>query len=288
MRCGTCSGSTDRDEVSVVQQCGRRVVLAMTVVAACLAAASCSSDGGEDTDAAAVTSIAAPAAADGTADAPSTGDGSGATVETFTVDGTDIDVVMIVPPGLEKGARVLFALPPGGQDLELTTNIVEQIYEDRALDRGWVVASPAAPDGTLFFSGSEELVPGLLDQLADRFEPAGGKFALMGVSNGGLSSFRIARVAGVDRFSSLSAFPGYASGGEDEAYVEELSAIPVRLYVGGDDTGWLNPMTELEQQLKDLGGDVELTVFPGEGHIIEPLRDGQVLFDDLDSMTPAP
>ena len=269
-----------------MQHCGRRGFVALTVVAACLAAESCSSDSGEDADAA-VTSTPAPAAADGTAEVPSPGDGSGATVETFTVDGTDIDVVLVVPPGLEKGARVLFALPPGGQDLDLTTNIVEQIYAEQALERGWVVASPAAPGGELFFSGSEELAPGLLDQLAERFEPAGGKFALMGVSNGGLSSFRIARLAGVDRFSSLTAFPGYASG-EDEAYVEELAAIPVRLFVGGDDTGWLNPMQELEQQLTDLGGDVERSVFPDEGHIIEPLRDGVTLFDTLDSMTPAP
>ena len=280
MRCATCSGSTGRDDADVSAPAARHRRAGAVIALVCVLGASCSSDGGEGAGTAETSESTTAAAA-------SVADGSISTIETFTVDGTDIDVVLVVPPGLETGARVLFALPPGGQDLELTKNIVEQIYAQQAIDRGWVVASPAAPDGELFFSGSEELVPGLLDQLEERFDPAGGTFALMGVSNGGLSSFRIARVAGVDRFSSLTAFPGYASG-DDEAYVEELAAIPVRLFVGGDDTGWLAPMQELDERLTGLGGDVELTVFEGEGHIIEPLRDGQILFDTLDSMTPAP
>ncbi|MBV1894663.1 MAG: hypothetical protein KUG57_11480, partial [Ilumatobacteraceae bacterium] len=62
-----------------------------------------------------------------------------------------------------------------------------------------------------------------------------------------------------------------------------LTEIPVRMFAGGEDTGWVVPMEETAAELEELGGDVELEIFPGEGHIVGALRDGVRVFDELDS-----
>jgi pimeloyl-ACP methyl ester carboxylesterase len=260
------------------------VALALVAVAGTSACSGDDDQGAAVTEATATTLPTTVAGAGGASETSAAADsGASSVVETFTVDGVDIDVVLVVPPGEPTDTEVVFAFPPGGQDLELTKRIVEQIYAEQALARGWIVASPAAPNGELFYSGSDVLVPGLLEQLAERFQPHDGKFQLVGVSNGGLSAFRAARLA-FDRFASISTYPGYPGSEEDREILDQLATIPVRLYVGGDDTGWRTPMEALEQELRDLGGDVQLTAYPGEGHIIEPLRDGEILFDNLDQI----
>ena len=88
----------------------------------------------------------------------------GLSVGQVEIDGTTLDYVTVVPAGFELGdtAPGLLALPPGGQDLALTQSIVNGVYQTEALARGWVVVSPAAPNGELFFRGSEALISGFI------------------------------------------------------------------------------------------------------------------------------
>lgn len=200
-----------------------------------------------------------------------------------TADGTTIDYVLLVPPGRAVGqpGKVLFTFPPGGQDLDLTTRIVEDRWRDEALARDWIVASPAAPDTGLFYSPkSAALVPELLDKIAADYPPEDGRFDLAGVSNGGLSAFTAA-LSYPDRFRSLVVFPGYSHDGGDDPNLSKLNDIGVSMFVGGDDSGWRTASEQTEQTLKDLGYTVELHVVPGEGHIIESLT-GADLFDAME------
>jgi dipeptidyl aminopeptidase/acylaminoacyl peptidase len=203
---------------------------------------------------------------------------------TFTTkDGTRIDYVLLVAPGRTVGqpGKVLFTFPPGGQDLDLTQQIVDQRWGAEALARGWVVVSPAAPSTGLFYSDpSARLVPELLDALAAQYPPEGGRFDLGGVSNGGLSAFKAA-LTYPDRFRSLVVFPGYSEGGGDDPKLSVLKDIGVSMFVGGDDSGWLEPSRQTEHTLKGLGYTVELHVVPGEGHIIGSLT-GADLFDAIE------
>jgi len=201
-----------------------------------------------------------------------------------TIDGVDVDYVTVVPEGFEVGdeAPVLFAFPPGGQSLDQTRALVSNTYLAEAVDRGWVVISPAAPGGELFFQGSEALVPGLMDWTESWVTPEGAQFHLAGVSNGGLSAFRVAGQQ-PERVASVVAFPGYPRSEEDVAALANLTDVSVRMFAGETDAGWVEPMQEAEQTLNDLGGNVVLVVFPGEGHIIGALSDGVQIFDELDS-----
>ena len=200
-----------------------------------------------------------------------------------TAGGTVIDYVLLVPPGRTTGqpGKVLFTFPPGGQDIDVTTRIVEDRWHDEALARGWVVVSPAAPSTGLFYDDpSAGLVPELLDKIAADYPPEGGRFDLAGVSNGGLSAFKAA-LTFPGRFRSLVVFPGYSQDGGDDPNLSKLKDIGVSMFVGGDDTGWREASEQTEQTLKGLGYTVELHVIAGSGHIIESLT-GADLFDAIE------
>jgi poly(3-hydroxybutyrate) depolymerase len=255
----------------------RSSVLALAV----LALSGCASSASSAASTAASTSPAPTTAptADSTA-------GADITVQhlTFTTkDGTSIDWVLLVPPGREKGTpgKVLFAFPPGGQDLDVTTKLVQTRWGPEALARGWVVASPAAPSTGLYYDdASAKYVPELLDMVAKDYPPEGGRFDLGGVSNGGLSAFKAA-LAYPDRFRSLTVFPGYSPDGGDDPNLTKISRIGVAMFVGGNDSGWLEPSRQTRAALQKLGDKVELHVVPDEGHIIQSLT-SKDLFDAME------
>jgi pimeloyl-ACP methyl ester carboxylesterase len=202
----------------------------------------------------------------------------------LTIDGATIEYVTITPAGFVAGstAPVLLALPPGGQDIGLTEAVSGQIYQAEALARGWVVVSPAAPaGGPLWYSGAQEFAAPLMDWVESWVQPEGGSFHVAGVSNGGLRAFRVA-IQQEQRVQSLLAYPGAITADDIDA-LQGLADTPVRLFVGGDDSGWIPGSEDARDRLLDLGGDVTLTVFPGEGHRIDSLGDGVRIFDDLDA-----
>ena len=249
------------------------------IVAAMLLAVGCADSAASSSDTA-VPNSTRPAST-GPASAGGAGD-----VEhrTFTAaDGTNIDYVILVPEDRIVGqpGNVLFTFPPGGQDLELTQRIVEQRWRDEALARDWVVVSPAAPSTGLFYTDeSARLVPELLDAIAVDYPPESGRFDLAGVSNGGLSAFKAA-LSYPERFRSLVVFPGYSQDGGDDPNLSKLNDIGVSMFVGGEDSGWLDASRQTEQTLRGLGYTVELHVVAGEGHIIESLT-GADLFDAIE------
>ena len=200
-----------------------------------------------------------------------------------TKDGTVVDYFLVVPKDRHVGTpgKVVFAFPPGGQDLNVTRSVVESRWREEALARDWVVASPAAPPTGLYYSDKPAaLVSELLDAIAAQYPPEGGRFDLAGVSNGGLSAFRAA-INFPDRFRSLVVFPGYSEAGGDDPELVKLKHIGVAMFVGGDDTGWLEPSRLTETTLKRLGYAVELHVVAGQAHIIATLT-GKDLFDALE------
>ncbi len=200
-----------------------------------------------------------------------------------TIDGTVVQYISLVPAGFSTGdtAPVVLALPPGQQDIGMATEIV-RTHQTEALARGWVVVSPAAPGGELYFRGSETLIPGFLDFIESWVSPEGGGIHLTGISNGGISTFRVATQS-PDRFRSVTTFPGFPASDADIEALETLIDIPVHMFVGGRDLGWIDPMEETASRLTELGGDVTYEVFPDEGHVIQALSDGVRIFDELDA-----
>lgn len=251
------------------------------VAAVALMASACGSSSSAEEESSVGDSGAEQAAGSQAAPEIVAGEVTGGSVE---IDGVSIDYVISTPPGFTAGdeAPLLLAFPAGGQDLDLTRSLVEGTYAPEAQRLGWVVVSPAAPGGELFFQGSEQLVPGLLDWVETWVIPEGGAPHVAGISNGGISTFRYA-AQNPDRVLSLSAFPGFPRSEDDQAALAQLVDVPIRLYVGGTDTNWISPAEQAANTFEALGGDVELTIFDGEGHIINATRDGVIVFEQLES-----
>lgn len=199
-------------------------------------------------------------------------------------DGTHITFGLILPDGFDPllSYPTLLALPPGGQDIDLTISVAESIYLSEAISRGWVVITPAAPNGTLFFQGSEKYIPEFLDAL-DWIEPEDGLVHIAGVSNGGRSTFRIAALSPT-LFASVVVYPGFPGSDADKEALPDLAHLPFTMFVGSQDAGWLREMEITHDALVSLGADVVLDIREGEGHVIASLSDGKDIFDALDRM----
>lgn len=198
-------------------------------------------------------------------------------------DGTVIEYGLILPVGFDSSSEypVLLALPPGGQDIELAMSVASTTYLPEALARGWVVITPAAPGGTLFFQGSERYIDELLASLS-WIRTEGERVHISGISNGGRSAFAVAALD-PDRYESMIVFPGYPDSPDDSEALERFSEIPISMFVGGEDPGWIAPMTATRDTLENLGASVSLKIRGGEGHVMGSLSDGVEVFDFLDS-----
>ena len=163
--------------------------------------------------------------------------------------------------------------------------LLDKWWASEATKRGWIVVSPVAPDGQLFFSGSSATLIELMDAVAATYAPEGGKFHLAGVSNGGLSAYRIALDA-PKRFASLLVAPGFPPDDTDKAKLKRLVKIPVASYVGEQDSSWREASVRTVREFNRLGGRATLTVSPGEGHILTKITARQ-LFDVLEKTRPA-
>ena len=254
----------------------RTVLLALLF----LLLSACSSDG-------ATTAAEEVVSAEPASDVPDTApaiDTGGVATGSVEIDGTTIDYVTSVPDGFAPGdeAPLLLAFGGGSQTIGIASASVEGTYGPEARRLGWVVISPAAPDGVRYFDGSEALVPGFLDWVETWVTPEGGAPHVAGISNGGISSFRYA-VQNPDRVQSVISFPGFPRGDADRAALPDLTAIPIRMYVGETDTNWIPPAEQAVEIFTEAGGNIELTIFAGEGHIMDSTRDGTVIFEQLES-----
>lgn len=198
--------------------------------------------------------------------------------------GVTISYTVVLPPdySVDQPYPLLLALPPGSQTPNMVAAGLDSYWQAGALANGWVVVSPVAPDGQLYFQGAETYLPEFLDTIARRYPPEGDKFYLSGISNGGLSAFRIAG-SHPERFHALLVLPGYPPTPADAANLPALKELPVAMYVGANDSGWLRPMRETAAILNNQGGTVILEIVPDEGHFIRSLIGGEALFAQLES-----
>lgn len=272
----------------------RLLALPAFVLAACLAAG-CGADETEQAvpppaEPPAATSPNAPPASPAepaTEQEPS--GGAGAQVDNEQVfsaeDGTEIPFTLVVPEGFEMGDErpVLLALPPGGQGQAEVDAGLARYWESEALERGWVVVSPVAPEGSLYFQGAERYLPGLLAHVATIVRPEGGYYHLAGISNGGLSAFKVA-TENAELFRSLIALPGHAPDRESFENLGRIASTRAWLLVGSEDESWRASAEATAEGLRDAGGEPTVTVLEGQGHILDV--DPAELYDFLEAGRP--
>jgi pimeloyl-ACP methyl ester carboxylesterase len=205
--------------------------------------------------------------------------------QTMTLrSGTILEYGLVVPADFDPAKRypILLALPPGPQTKEMVQWGLENYWAQEALRRGWIILSPVAPAGVLFFQGAEGIIPEFLSRTATLLKPEGGKYHLAGVSNGGISAFRVA-LNQPELFSSLMVLPGFPQNDNDFERLNNLTGLPVVMFVGENDDGWVQRMEATAERLTELGGQAELEIVPGENHVIQSLSGGVRLFDLLES-----
>ena len=212
------------------------------------------------------------------------------TFETLPLtDDVTLTYALYLPPNFEPTQiyPVLVAFPPGGQSRDLVAWGLTNYWQSGARENGWIVASPVAPNGQLFFRGSEQHIPAFLAFLGEKFRVEGGKFHFGGVSNGGLSAFRTA-LNQPELVRSILVLPGFPPTAGDMEKLPLLadtgSEVSVRMYVGEQDSGWVAPMTEAQALLTDLGVPVTLEIVPDEGHVIQSLLGGEALYAFLEAV----
>ena len=149
--------------------------------------------------------------------------------------------------------------------------------------RGWIVVSPVAPGPLFYDPAAAKYIPELVEQMEGTYPPEGGKVHLAGVSNGGLSAFRAA-LDHPELYLDLLTFPGYPPEQADD--VAKLKGMPVAVWVGELDSGWRENGEATVAKLKELGSPAQITVVPGETHILTTVG-GKEYFDFLEQQRPA-
>jgi hypothetical protein len=199
---------------------------------------------------------------------------------------TDMVVALIEPECYNDSVSypVLLALPPGDQTKSQVQWAIDTYYIRQSIQRKWIVVSPTAINDVLYHEGSEAYIPMLLETVETFYNIEGGKFHLAGISNGGVSAFRIATLL-PERFQSLTVFPGIPLE-VDFQRLDRIIDIPITMYVGAlDDNELIAQMDSTASRLQDLGADVTYMKWEDNGHVISSLTP-EHLFDLFESYRP--
>ncbi len=200
-------------------------------------------------------------------------------------DATDLTYAVALPDGYDaaKTYPVLLALPPGPQTTDMVKAGLDSYWEDEGTARGYIVVSPAAPQRQLFFQGGERVLPELMAEITQTYGVAGDKFHLAGISNGGLSAFKVA-VDYPDKFQSLTVIPGFPPTREVFDQLQSIAGLTITMFVGEQDSGWREPMADAAKALKSAGNDVYMEVIPNNGHFVATLSGSGAarIFDQIE------
>ncbi|CAG1002584.1 hypothetical protein PHYC_03005 [Phycisphaerales bacterium] len=208
-------------------------------------------------------------------------------VRSFTAkDARTVRFLLLTPPNFDaiKAFPVLLTFPPGKGDEAMVRSAVDEYWRPAAARRGWVIASPIAPEGSSW-QKELSLACELLDHLATIVKPENGLIHVAGVSNGGLAAFSLA-IDQPGRFASLVVLPGAPASPAEFERLDRLKTVPVTMFVGENDSEfWLPQARSAAARLKDLDLECDLFEQSGQGHRLK--IDSAILFDALDARRPA-
>lgn len=163
--------------------------------------------------------------------------------------------ILFLPPGDQSKAMVLEGLDPWLKHFE---------------KKKWTIVSPIAKDRKLFFRGSEKQIKPLIEKLRTQGVLSSSPIHLLGVSNGGISAFRVATLF-PKYFKSITVVPGWPKP-IDQARLKNILHLPINLIAGNDDTNWLSKAKATHEKIKDLGGRSKLEIIPGDHFAFRRLK----------------
>ncbi len=187
-------------------------------------------------------------------------------------DGKRVRYAVVLPDTLEPGKKypAILAFGGGGQGMDMVRSGLKAFWRAEAEKRGYVVISPAASRGRLYYDRGVEIFPEFLDRMIELYPIDGDRVHVVGISNGGLSAFHLASIY-PGRFNSIVTLPGFLRGATEAKY-KALLPICIVMFAGQNDRSWANALRRDEAAFKALGKTVFAEVIPGGGHVPRQLR----------------
>jgi predicted peptidase len=201
------------------------------------------------------------------------------------VDDTTVHYKVVLPNDYDpaKAYPAILALGGGPQTMNTVDSILSRNFRAEAEKRGYIVVSPAAPDGDLFFEEGDRIFPEFLKMILADYKIRDNKFHIAGVSNGGIAALHVA-AGNPQYFLSVTAFPGYMW--EPSAVrLEAISKMCVFMYVGEHDPYmWHGEMKREAEFLRSKGTVARYSVEKDQPHRIETLAGANAgrLFDGFE------
>lgn len=199
--------------------------------------------------------------------------------------GTEVDYKVLLPPGYNpaKAYPVVLVFTGGGQAIQAAENTILTDWKPEADKRGYIVISPAAPGGELFFQGGDTVFPAFLDMIGKNYKVAG-KLHIAGHSNGGLSAFHIAAKYPA-YFSTVTGYPGLWQDNPEAEYPAALKPMCLFMHVGDMDDDWRRAMQQQVSEIVGIGYRIKITVEKNQTHRLKAaeLDLPRRLFDEIES-----
>jgi poly(3-hydroxybutyrate) depolymerase len=202
-----------------------------------------------------------------------------------TFGGAKMSYHVLLPPGYDRTRAypVVLVFTGGPQTIEMALGTLETDWRQEAERRGYIVISPGAPGGNLFFEGGDRVFPDFLDYIVGTYKVQG-KLHVAGHSNGGLSAFHVAAKY-PQYFSTVTGYPGLLGNNPDLKRADALKSMCVAMHVGDRDEGWQDGMKQQAAQLKSRGFRVQFTVEKNQVHRLKAseINLSPRLFDEIES-----
>jgi dienelactone hydrolase len=167
--------------------------------------------------------------------------------------------------------------------MQVVDSRLDANWRAEAEKRGYIVVSPAAPDGRLFFEEGAAAFPAFIEQILRDYHVQGRKMSITGASNGGLSAFHIA-ARYPKYFTTVVGYPGMLWD-SSALNMDALKPLCIYMHVGALDSGWRDDMRRQATELEARGVLLHFFVEPNEGHMIRALSGPGAarLYDEIES-----
>ena len=199
--------------------------------------------------------------------------------------GLSLTYKVSLPPGYDgaKTYPVVLVFTGGPQQLRGAENTVNTDWRAEADKRGYIVISPATPNGSLFFEDADRVFPEFLEAILRDYKVRGGKLHVAGHSNGGLSAFHVAAKY-PQYFLTVTGYPGLFQGESNPARIDVLKPMCLFMHVGDQDPSWAGAMRQQFEQLQKQGFKIRYAVEKNQVHRLKAaeVNLSQRLFDQIE------
>ena len=200
--------------------------------------------------------------------------------------GVKVQYRVITPPGYDpaKTYPVVLVFTGGGQEWEGVQHSLDDDWKAEAAKRGYVLISPAASGGQLYYEKGDRIFPAFLDMILKTYKVAG-KIHVAGHSNGGLSAYHIAALY-PSYFSTVTGYPGLLNPEPpDNTRMGALKPLCLYMHAGDHDLGWPEVMQDEADEMKKAGYRIAYTEEKGQGHRLKAseIDLSRRLFDEIES-----